>query len=622
MAKKKESTAPTAKQVETFARKLQDRCQKRNADIEYRRKLRWCELPVVFGDEAKGKAGIPSLYRRTTIERRSTLLQYQVQEAQALLNSNAPTTAIRIANSDNQAVATRAERWCNGGRARTEEATGGRRKVIDTQIAYYAGVRKCHPRKKYWDDYPERDEDESDEDYNKRTEAYKKGQSLLSCFEDTFVPPDTFFAAPRDSKGIPACCEIKKVNEADLMKEFGLETKNGDYLLTEAGVTVETDDPLRTCEVIEYWNRKYRVLVVKGKKTNTDFDVWEHGFGCVPYFEAAAFETGETAEELRYIPLLWPLYPEVEDNNRLHTMRENILNLTAFPKWYIANAANGQIVLDETTKEPKVYDLDGPPNQLGPGQTLVQVSLTSSFDFQAAVKDSDDRLRTYALPPVASGKAPSSESAGWNTAMLRRFMLSLLDPLVQGLANQEAAIDRFKLWCVKHIIKEKVYVNADVMEGRRKVGEEAIAIGPEDVDKLGDYDLVVRIDPNLQMDRIPQEKHGWELVVAGGRAMRTWLEQDCGNEAPEEEMFNIDVDKAVARLEETNQAKMQAWIDARGAVEGVLGGTSAESVVREDETSQTTIGKGSPGLPRTPGVLMPPAPPIGQSPTYTPPGVV
>jgi len=621
MAKKKESTAPTAKQVEAFAKKLQDRCQKRNADIEYRRALRWCNLPVVFGDEAKGKAGIPSLYRRTTIERRSTLLQYQVQEAQALLNSNAPTTAIRIANSDNQAVATRAERWCKGGRARTEEATGGRRKVIDTQIAYYAGVRKCHPRKKYWDDYPTQDEGEEDADYNKRTEVYKKGQSLLSCFEDAFIPPDTFFPAPRDSKGIPACCEIKKVNEADLMKEFGLAVQGGDYLLTEAGVTVETDDPLRTCEVIEYWNRKYRVLVVKGKKTNTDFDVWEHGFGCVPYFEAAAFETGETAEELRYIPLLWPLYPEVEENNRLHTMRTNIANLTGFPKWYIYNAATGQVVLDETTNEPKVYDFEGPPNQLGPGQELRQIELHSGFDLQAALADSDDRLKSYALPPVASGKAPSSESAGWNTAMLRRFMLSLLDPLVQGLANQEAEIDRFKLWCVKHIIKEKVYVNADVLEGSRKVGEEAIAIGPEDVDKLEDYDLIVRIDPNLEMDRIPQTQAGWNRVKEGGQSMRQHLELDCGNEAPEEEMFRIDVDKMAARMwEEVFFPQAVAWAQARAAGEGVLGGASAESVVREDEASQATIGKGSPGLPRTPGVLMPPAPPIGQSPTYTPEG--
>ena len=536
MAKKKESTAPTAKQVEAFARKLQDRCQKRNAAFEYRRALRWREFPVTFGDESKGKAGIPSLYRRTTKEIHSPILQYQVQEAQALLNSNAPTTAIRIANSDNQAVATKAERWCNGGRARTEEATGGRRKVIDTQIAYYAGVRKCHPRKKYWDEYPTQDEGESDEDYNKRTETYKKKQSLLSCFEDTFIPPDTFFPAPRDSKGIPACCEIKKVNEADLMKEFGLEVKDGDYLLTEAGVTVETDDPMRTCEVIEYWNRTYRVLVVKGKKKGLDLDVWEHRLNRVPYFEAAAYETGETAEELRYIPLLWPLYPEVEESNRLHTMRLNILNLTAFPKWYIKIVASGTYVLEETTGEPKTYDFDGPPNQLGPGQELAQVFLTSSFDFQAAVKDSDDRLKSYALPPVASGKAPSGESAGWNTAMLRRFMLSLLDPLVQGLANQEAEIDRLKLWCIKHIIGEKVYVNADVMDGKRKVGEESIAIGPEDIDKLGDFDLTVRIDPNLEMDRIPQTQAGWNRVKEGGQSMRQHLELDCGNEAPEEEI--------------------------------------------------------------------------------------
>jgi len=349
--------------------------------------------------------------------------------------------------------------------------------------------------------------------------------------------------------------------------------------------------------------------------------VWEHGFGRVPYFVAPAFETGETDEAKRYVPLLWPLYPEVEENNRLHTMRLNILNLTAFPKWYIKIAATGAYVLDEKTGEPVTYDFDGPPNQLGPGMELVQVFLTSSFDFQAAVKDSDDRLRQYALPPVASGKAPSGESSGWNTANLHRFMVSLLGPLVDGLASQEAEIARFKLWCIRHIIGQKVYVNADVMKGKKKIGEEAIAIGPDDIDKLGDFDLTIRIDPNLEMDRIPQTQAGWNRVKEGGQSMRQHLEEDCGNEAPEEEMERIDVDKMANRMfEEVFFPQAVAWAQARAAGEGVLGGASAESVVREDEASQATIGKGSPGLPRTPGVLMPPAPPIGQSPTFTPEG--
>jgi len=618
MAKK--AKQPTASQIEKIAKRMQERCQQRNADIEYRRQLRWREYPVRFGDDEK--SGIPAMYKRTTIEIHSPIIEYNVQEAVALLSSNQPTTAIRVQNSDNQAMATKAERWDAGGRARLEEKTGALAKTRDTQVAYYAGIRKCHPRRKYWEDYPESVEGEDDADYNKRTDKYVKDQNLLDVFEYCHVPIDTFFADPEDSHGIPRCCEVKKVPEKETLEEFDfIRTKDGEYLKTGAGVVADKDDPSRTCEVIEYWDRKYRVIVAKGKKP-TEIDVWEHPFGRVPYFKAAAFETGETDEAKRYVPLLWAMYPEVEENNRLHTMRTNVAYQTGFPRWYIANAVTQQLALDEKTGEPIVYDFNGPPNQLGPGQTLVQVELHSGFDLQAALKDSDDRLRAYALPPVASGKAPSGESSGWNTANLHRFMVSLLGPLVEGLASQEAEIARFKLWCIRHVIGQKVYVNADVMDGKRKTGEEAIALGPDDIDKLGDFDLTIRIDPNLEMDRIPQEKHGWELVTSGGRSMRYWLENDCGNEAPEEEMFNIEVDQSVARLKEQNQAKMQAWIDARGAVEGVLGGGSAESVVREDEAAQAGLGKGSPGMPRTPGSLMPSAPPIGVSPTYTPPGVV
>jgi len=616
MAKKQ----PTANQIEKIAKRMQDRCQQRNIDIEKRRQLRWCEYPVTFGDESKGKAGIPSLYRRTTKEIRSPILQYNGQEAMALLSSDQATTAIRVQNSDHQNLATLAERWDAGGRARLEEKTGALAKTRDTQIFYYAGIRKCHPRRKAWPDYPKTIEGETDANYNKRTDKYVRDQNLLACFEYYHVPIDTFFADPEDSHGIPRCCEIKRVPEKETLEEFGFSrTKDGEYLKTGPGVATDKDDPSRTCEVIEYWDRNYRVIVVKGTKKAAELDVWEHPFGRVPYFVAPAFETGETDEAKRYIPLLWPMYPEVEENNRLHTMRLNILNLTAFPKWYIKIAATGAYVLDETTGEPKTWDLESPPNQLGPGQELTQVFLTSSFDFQAAVKDSDDRLRQYALPPVASGKAPSGESSGWNTANLHRFMVSLLGPLVDGLASQEAEIARFKLWCVKHVIGQKVFVNADVMDGKRKVGEEAIALGPDDITKLGDYDLTIRIDPNLEMDRIPQIQAGWVRVKEGGQSFRQHLEVDCGNEAPEEEMFRIDVEKTANWMWETVVTpRIQAWIDARNPIEGVLSGGSAEQIVREDQQSEVTIGKGSPGLPRAPGVRMPAAPPIGQSPTFRP----
>jgi len=619
MAKK--AKQPTVGQIEKIAKRMQERCQQRNADIEYRRQLRWREYPVHFGDDEKNPSGIPAMYKRTTVEIHSPIIEYNVQEAVALLSSNQPTTAIRIQNSDNQATATKAERWDAGGRARLEEKTGALAKTRDTQVAYYAGIRKCHPRRKYWEDYPESVEGEDDADYNKRTDKYVKDQNLLAVFEYCHVPIDTFFADPEDSHGIPRCCEVKMVPEKETLEEFGFgRTKDGEYLKTGAGVVEDSNDPSRTCKVIEYWDRTYRVLVVKGAKTAVELDVWEHPFERVPYFKAAAFETGETDEAKRYVPLLWPMYPEVEENNRLHTMRTNVAYQTGFPRWYIANAATQQLALDEKTGEPIVYDFNGPPNQLGPGQTLVQVELHSGFDLQAALRDSDERLRAYALPPVASGKAPSGESSGWNTANLHRFMVSLLGPLVDGLASQEAEIARFKLWCIRHVIGQKVYVNADVMDGKRKTGEEAIALGPDDIDKLGDFDLTIRIDPNLEMDRLPQTQAGWNRVKEGGQSMRQHLEEDCGNEAPEEEMERIDVDKMANRMfEEVFFPQAVAWAQARAAGEGVLGGASAESVMREDEASQATIGKGSPNLPRTPGLRMPAAPPIGVSPTYSPP---
>ena len=605
--------------VEKAAKTLQARASKRIDAIALRRRLRFREEPVKYGDDPKSK--LPSMYKRTTVEIRSPIIQYNVQEALALEMASAPVTTVKSKNSDKQSLCTMAERFCNGFYSRFEERTHADGKVADCQTAYFAGENKTFPRRDRWPEYPKQDEGESNEDYNKRTEDYKSHLGISECFFSDYIPIETVFLDDWNDPDIAV--EVKKVNEQELMEKFGLSKgKDGDYYASKPGTDTEGgDDPLKQCTVYEYWNRQWRALLVKGSKKSTELDVWEHNFGLVPYFVAGAFETGETEEERKYIPLLASMYPEVEENNRLHTMRTNILNLTAFPRWYIVTAVSGQVVLDEKTNEPKVFDWDGPPNQLDPGQDIKYMALQMGFDFQSALKDSDDRLRQYALPPVASGKAPSSESAGWNTAMLRRFMVSLLDPLLQERAKQRARINRFLLWSIKNVIGEKVYVNADVLEGRKKVAEETIGIGPDDVEKLGDYDLTVRIDANIQMDKIPQEKHGMEEVIQGFKSMRAFMEEDRGLDSPEEEMEEIDIDKAAQMMWEANFSKLQAWLEATQAVEGVLGGQPAQQVVSQDEEFVSGIGKGSPGQPREPGVGMPPAPPMAGSPTYAPPPV-
>ncbi|HUT62257.1 MAG TPA: hypothetical protein VNA25_30840, partial [Phycisphaerae bacterium] len=582
--------------------------------------------PVTFGISEKGRAqGLPKGYKRTTMERRSTLIQYNGQQAKALLLGNDPSVVVRPPTDEDQPLSTREERFCKAAYSRFEELTHAHEKLADTQVHYYMGILKTHPLRTPYPDMP-KIEDNADDDellaWNTRTEEWKKNRSVADVFEYVFVQPETYMRI-KDSRGLVCAVEVKMVPEADMMEEFGLirdDTEN-EYLVAEGGTPVGESDPLRTVEVIEYWNRQYRAVIIKGgPKGGSVVDIWEHGFGRVPYFEFTAFETGELDPEFEQVPLLWPLYPEVEDNNRLQTLRTNVAYHGAFPDEYIFTAPEGDLVLDEKTGKPRVYHVvPGEAEQLNPGQEWRRIDMQSGFDLQSALKDSDARIAELALPPIASGRAPAGESPAWGTQLLRRYLVSLLDPLVRGRAMATAEYMRFWLWCIQNIIGQTVWVNADVLDGSGKViGKEPLSLAPNEVVSL---DIAVNIQPNIQNERMAQESHGSQMVAAGLRAVQTFLEEDAGRDAPEEEMRRIDIDFAKAQIRPVMLAKLEELFKNSGMMDAVAQGTQPEAAYEQVVDDVQGMGTGSPGQAREPGLGMAPSLPMEESSTYSPPGL-
>ncbi len=603
--------------------RMEERHRDAHNDIRYRRAMRWMKHPVRFGTDEKGNLkGIPPAYSGTTVEYRSPRLNYESQQAKALLLSNDPTLMIRAPSADDQPKVSGCERFLAAAYTRTEERTHAHEKLVDCQVTMYAGILKTFMLPTPYKGMPERDKDEELDTWNKRTETWKKENcDIFDVFEYTYVTPDTFYYL-EDSKGLACGMEIKKVNELELMEEFGLyRQKDGTYLKTQQGVPASGDmvDPVRDVEVIEFWNRQWRCIITRNGAKTTDVDTWEHGFGRVPYFIFGAFETGETDPALQHIPLLWPLYPEVESYNRLLTLRGSVAYFTGFPFYWIFSPTDADLVIEDSTGKPMSFKIEpGLARQLNPGQEWRQLQLISGFDLQKALEDTDERIKEYALPPVASGKAPASESPAWGTQLLRRYLVSLLDPLVRGRAMGTAEYMRFWLECIKKRIGQTVYANEETLDAKGNViGKEPISIKPDDIISL---DLSVSISPNLQNERISQEAHGAGLVAQGLRSRMTFMEQDSGVQAPEDELRKIDIDQAAAALwEAVYLPALVAWAQQVGGAEAVLeGDMNAEQASGMMQDTRAGVGKGSPGLEREPGLGMAPAIPQDASSTYSP----
>jgi hypothetical protein len=616
-ARRKEVTLPppTEQQILSLAAMGERRFQEKHANITHWRDQRWRRSKVLFG---AGGAGIPTAFKNVAVEQHTPEFQYQGQQAKALMMANDPVVSVRPPSKDAEPKATKVERFVNAADARLEEQTHSSEAGRDTQVHYGEALNKFFPRRNFWPDYPRKDKGEDAEDYTKRTEEWKKGQSLTAVFEDTHVPLDTCYYFT-DPNGISGVIEVKNVNEWELMERYGLaRTGDGEYTRSESGLPVTTSEAGREAKVIEYWNRQYRAQLVQGAKGGTMLDVWKHNFGRVPYFIAGAYRTGEAETALQHVPLLWALYAEGDENNRLHTMITAVAYMCGFPSYYIKMTETGSYVMDETTNQPKVFDIiPGKAPQVPPGGQLEIIGLVAGFDLQQAMRDSDERMKKYALPPIATGNAPSGDSAGWNTQMLRHFLVTLLDPLVTGWAQQLAERTRFMLWCIKNVVKETVYVNEELLtETKRKTGKrEPICIGPDDI---LDYDVTVKIDPELEMNSIARESHGMTLMQGGGCSQMRFLTDYCRLDAPEEELFEIDVDAAVSALSEVQIPILTQWVQAAGATEQVLEGATPEQVMTDMAQTQAGLGKGSPMQPREPGVRMPSAIPMGESPTYSP----
>jgi len=603
---------PTEKSIEAFAKTMKGRWDAFQTATKHRKDLRFRNAEVNFGP-----SGIPEAYKTFTTEVRTPDLQYNAQQAQALVLSNAPQPVIRVSKAGLEAKATLAERFLRGALTRANEAKAVDSGVTGGQVCSGLGVYCSYPRPGAWPEYPTQADAETAEDYDNRTEEWKKAQSFMEVFVLRSVPVDTL-SFREDDRGISRLIETKKVDGQELLERFGDALREA----ASSGLSLDSYEEGRDVEVIEYWDRQWRVLYVKNPKGKEGhlLDVWEHKFGRVPYFVAPAYTTGELEPLEKYIPLLWPMYAEAEENNRLHTMRTCVAHFTAFPQYYIYIKETQSYMIDETTGQPKVFTMKpGEMPQIPPGCEIRTVNLVSGFDLQAALRDSDMRMKEFALPPIATGNAPSGESAGWNTAMLRRFLISLLDPLVQGRAKALAEMFRFWLECIKYHVGEKVYVHEEAANeaGRKGARGEPIALGPDDI---ADWDVDVFISPDPQLDAVPLEQHGMVLMQNGALSMDSFMQDYRRRAAPEEEIAAIDADNAFRVLWPAELEKMRVWLTTTTMTERILGGEGGEAVANEIGRTGAGLGKGSGGQPRMPGVGMPVAPPIGQSPTFTPPG--
>lgn len=601
---------PTAKYILALKEDLVTK-RFRNRDIQLKA---WARLRF----REPGQTVIPEEYQGTSVEVLTAEIENSGSAQTGILATSKAIAHVPPPTETQRARTTQMERWLNFGHAELEAKSPADAPVSDSQVHGGIGFYKCFPRRKEerWPDYPQpRNGEESDAEYLKRADDYKANQSLDAVFYYGFAPQITVYGR-KDGRGIAELLEVKEVQTSDLLvdwpgflSEIGLE----EFSIPDLPVAVK---------VYEYWNRQYRAFVVEGtmkkggrKLPKQTLNVWEHGFGLVPYFEAPAIETNEVDEEKRYRPLLAGLYAEAPLNNRLRTMATSVAFFTGWPFYYVKTIQTGELVMDPEEKTPRVFALvPGKMPQLGLGQEIVQIGLQAGEELRQAILDSDMRMLRYAAPDILQGQSPGADFPGVGLQKLHRLSVARLDPLAKGRAKALSEMYRFMLWSVKHVIGERVYVSGyDVAEGQTAKWK-PIALAPDDIVSMN---VSVKVEPDVPIDRIGLEKHGLELL--NNRAIsKIEFQQDYrGKENPEEILAAIEADKVIDLANEEIRLLVMEQLRGADAAARIIQGQTPEQEFARIKAERTALGKGSPGQPREEGLRMSPAPLAGgESPTF------
>jgi hypothetical protein len=385
-----------------------------------------------------------------------------------------------------------------------------------------------------WSEYPEQDEDDSDEDYNENTEDYKKTAEFPVSIRHVAISPDVggISALPlMAGNKMIRFMRVTKMDVTEIVKRFGTkgQGRHPEQAMRlrdmckdvsggrEGGLTL-TDQ----VTVVEYYDDKRVVYAGLDDKFKGIFREWEHGQGGLPVTLCDGIVTGDPKPERRWKSVYHDARDVVLHEDRLASRQATNVRINYYKSFYA--------LADETgVAAGKQETLEFEPGKLTVLQGIKQFG---AVDTETASKEADSlgakierMLERHLLPSVLMGVQGSHDEPAWGTNLRIR-----------------QAEKRYKR-IGNHLASARVGTLKNIFRSVIAIGERVYALDDDDVEwsitpeeaKKYINRIRVKIEPKTIIDRnadVQAAQGMYEL----GFPKRVVIEDVMGYEQPVELM--------------------------------------------------------------------------------------
>lgn len=372
------------------------------------------------------------------------------------------------------------------------------------------GMAALKTQRRPWTDFPKREDQESDEDYNARVERFLRSRPPIP-YRTRVVDAATFF--PSHSEwGKAYCAEMGLRPTEDTLQTLGLRPTRTGFTILDP--TAQPDEPtpldmpgLRMgprIQVDELWTEEHLYVRIHGSVFH-----YENEFGRIPYEWTSGATIGFSDPTLQALSVHYPIqYLEPWINQFLSTLIAQA-GLTSTPTPVITHQASGTAA---GLGEVQISDFEaGRLHDMPPGSDLDWKNApldAGSITLMNTMVDLAQRFTLSPIPEFAGTRTP-----GVVMSAVAERVMSVLTPKIAMAKTTWSEQQKFYYRLVRDIIAAPVTVSGMVFDEAKRSRAAETVLTPKDVPKLSDVLTEIRFQ--TVQDKIAWNTHAVMMVQSG-----------------------------------------------------------------------------------------------------------
>jgi hypothetical protein len=407
-------------------------------------------------------------------------------------------------------------------------------RFIECLLADGHGAMRILYAPQVWKGYPKRDKKggESDTDYTRRTEEWKRGRPIPIHW--AWLDPLNVYPM---------------WSEAGL--EAVLETDTRDIATLNPGTWNIMDNPPELWELtrsssgagsaqggqVEFtqlWTRDTLTYAVNDVVVHHQ----KHRYGRPPYVYAYGISPSTTERKYRGLSILFPLRHILPQLDRMLSQKATAVRLWCWPTPIIRVGSNQALLAQMSNGQAQIESGIPRTIEIVPGQTvtLYEDEEISFLTWQGNGPDADEMVALMMQMVEKAGLADVmyGQGGGESGYMVNQLIAAARMKFKPIVAHAERGMEQLiqALWdIVEYQIKQPLYLYDTQTDSRGKAKGQWLALKPEDLD--GYRQVRVKVNPMLPTDTYAKSSQAINEVRAGLRSIPSAMEM-IGIEQPDE----------------------------------------------------------------------------------------